>query len=186
MQTTNLTNHFLIAMPSLADPNFYHTVTYICAHNEDGAMGIIINRPLDLSLGEVLAQMKITASSESIERMPIYQGGPVFTNRGFVLHQPLKSWDSCISITDDLGIATSRDILQSIATGTGPDKSLIALGYAGWAPGQLEQEIKDNAWLNTPADTGIIFNTPHELRWQAAAGLAGVDLEKLSIDVGHA
>jgi len=186
MQTTSLTNHFLIAMPALADPNFYHTVTYICAHNEDGAMGIIINRPLGLSLGEVLQQMEIPARSEIIERIPIYQGGPVQSNRGFVLHQPLQKWDSCIGITNDIGIATSRDILQAIAVGEGPEQSLIALGYAGWAPGQLEKEIMDNSWLNAPADTGIIFNTPIEQRWHAAAGLMGIDLEKLSIDVGHA
>ena len=186
MQTTSLTNHFLIAMPALADPNFYHTVTYICAHNEDGAMGIIINRPLGMSLGEVLQQMQIAARSENIERIPIYQGGPVQADRGFVLHQPIKNWDSCIEITGDIGIATSRDILQAIASGEGPEQALIALGYAGWAPGQLEKEIMDNAWLNVPADTGIIFNTPIEQRWHAAAGLMGIDLEKLSIDVGHA
>jgi putative transcriptional regulator len=185
MQTTNLTNHFLIAMPALADPNFYHTVTYICAHNEDGAMGIIINRPLGLSLGEVFRQMEISTSSTLIEHMPIYQGGPVQADRGFVLHQPLKKWDSSIEITDAMGIATSRDILDAIARGEGPEQVLIALGYAGWAPGQLEREIMENAWLNAPADTSIIFNTPIEQRWHAAAGLMGVALENLSIDVGH-
>jgi putative transcriptional regulator len=186
MQTTSLTNHFLIAMPALADPNFYHTVTYICAHNEDGAMGIIINRPLGLSLGEVLQQMEISSGSAHIERIPIYQGGPVQADRGFVLHQPLKKWDSCIEIAGDMGIATSRDILHAIAHGEGPEQVLIALGYAGWAPGQLEKEILENAWLNAPADTSIIFNTPIEQRWHAAAGLMGIDLETLSIDVGHA
>ena len=186
MQTTSLTNHFLIAMPALADPNFYHTVTYICAHNEDGAMGIIINRPLGLSLGEVLQQMQVSASSDHIVHMPIYQGGPVQAERGFVLHQPLKKWDSCIEITGDIGLATSRDILRAVACGEGPENILIALGYAGWAPGQLEQEIMGNAWLNAPADIDVIFHTPIEQRWHAAAGLMGIDLEKLSIDVGHA
>ena len=186
MQTTTLTNHFLIAMPALADPNFYQTVTYICAHNEDGAMGIIINRPLGLSLGEVLGQMQISSGSTNIESIPIYQGGPVQADRGFVLHQPLKMWDSCIKISGDMGIATSRDILNAIANGEGPEQVFIALGYAGWAPGQLEREIMENAWLNAPADTSIIFKTPVEQRWRAAAGLMGVDLEKLSIDVGHA
>jgi len=186
MQTTSLTNHFLIAMPALADPNFYHTVTYICAHNEDGAMGIIINRPLGLSLGDVLQQMQISSRSSHIGRIPIHQGGPVQADRGFVLHQPIGKWDSCIEITGDMGIATSRDIMQAIANGEGPEQVFIALGYAGWAPGQLEREIIENAWLNAPADTSIIFNTPVEQRWHTAAGLMGVDLNKLSIDVGHA
>ena len=186
MQNTSLTNHFLIAMPGLADPNFYHTVTYICAHNEDGAMGIVINRPLGLSLGEVLEQMQIASGTTGIGDIPIYQGGPVQADRGFVLHQPLKTWDSCIEITGDMGMATSRDILNAIANGKGPEEVFIALGYAGWAPGQLEREIMENAWLNAPADTSIIFKTPVEQRWRTAASLMGVDLEKLSIDVGHA
>ncbi len=186
MQSTNLTNQFLIAMPGLSDPNFHHTVTYICAHNEDGAMGIIINRPLDLMLAEVLDQMDITPSTDMVTHIPIYQGGPVQADRGFVLHQPIRKWEYSIEICGAIGIATSRDILRAIATGAGPEHSLIALGYAGWGAGQLEQEIKDNAWLNAPADASIIFNTPAELRWGAAAALAGVDLDKLSTDVGHA
>jgi len=186
MQTTILTNHFLIAMPALADPHFYQTVTYICSHNEDGAMGIIINRPLGLSLGDVLEQMQISPSSSHIGRIPIYQGGPVQADRGFVLHQPLRKWDSCIEITGAMGVATSRDIMHAIANGDGPEQVFIALGYAGWAPGQLEREIMENTWLNAPADTSIIFNTPVEQRWHTAAGLMGVDLKKLSIDVGHA
>lgn len=186
MHSTNLTNHFLIAMPGLADPNFYHTVTYICAHNEEGAMGIIINRPLDLVFSEVLEQMDMEAPDKMIGRIPIYQGGPVQTDRGFVLHQPMQKWDSSIEVCNQIGIATSRDILRAIAKGEGPNNSLIALGYAGWTAGQLEAEIKENAWLNGPADLSIIFNTPAENRWESAAALLGVDLEKLSIDVGHA
>jgi len=186
MQPTNLTNHFLIAMPGLADPNFYHTVTYICAHNEEGAMGIIVNRPLDLVLSEVLEQMNMEAPDKKTGQIPIYHGGPVQTDRGFVLHQPLQKWDSSIEICNQIGIATSRDILRAIANGVGPDNTFIALGYAGWAAGQLEREIKENAWLNGPADSSIIFNTPTEKRWESAAALLGVDLEKLSIDIGHA
>lgn len=186
MQSTDLTHQFLIAMPGLADPNFYHTVTYICAHNEEGAMGIIINRPLDLVLNEVLAQMEIPGRDDEIGQIPIFQGGPVHTDRGFVLHRPLKKWDYSIEICNEIGITTSRDILQAIASGRGPEHSLIALGYAGWGAGQLEQEIKDNAWLNAPADTSIIFKTPIENRWEAAAALAGIDLDKLSSLAGHA
>ena len=186
MQSTTLTNQFLIAMPGLADPNFHHTVTYICAHNEDGAMGIIINRPLGLMLSEVLEQMEIQTEDSLIGQTPVYQGGPVQADRGFVLHQPIQKWDYSIEICNEIGIATSRDILKAIASGKGPENSFIALGYAGWGAGQLEQEIKDNAWLNSPADSSIIFRIPVEQRWEAAAALAGVDLEKLSNNVGHA
>jgi putative transcriptional regulator len=186
MSAANLTNQFLIAMPGLMDPNFHQTVTYICAHNEDGAMGIVINRPLDLALGDVLAQMDLKACSDSVEKMPIYQGGPVQTDRGFVLHNPDSEWQSSINVSDEIGVTTSRDILQAIATGHGPKFSLIALGYAGWAAGQLEREIKDNAWLSGPADSDIIFRMPCEKRWESAASLLGVDLDRLSTDIGHA
>ena len=182
MQSTTLTNQFLIAMPGLADPNFFHTVTYICAHNQDGAMGIIINRPLGLILNDVLEQMELKADNYNIGETPIFQGGPVQADRGFVLHKPIQKWEYCIEI----GIATSRDILKAIADGKGPENSFIALGYAGWAAGQLEQEIKENAWLNTPADSSIIFNTPVEQRWTDAVALTGIDIEKLSTHVGHA
>ncbi len=186
MQSTNLTNHFLIAMPNLLDPNFYQTVTYICAHNDDGAMGIIINRPLDLMLEDVLKQMDMDSSNSQTEQMPVFHGGPVQTDRGFVLHLPLKEWDSSITVNDEISITTSRDILHAIANGEGPNNSLIALGYAGWSAGQIEQEIKDNAWLNGPANTSIIFNTPIEKRWESAALLLGVEMDKLTTDVGHA
>ncbi len=186
MQSTNLTNHFLIAMPGLLDPNFFQTVTYICDHNEKGAMGIVINRPLDLDLGEVLSQMDLEPSNDSIERISVYHGGPVQVDRGFVLHHPKTEWDSSINVSEEVGVTTSRDILQSISEGKGPDESLIALGYAGWAAGQLEQELIDNAWLNGPADSNIIFKVPCEQRWSSAAAHLGVDLAKLSHDVGHA
>ena len=186
MQSTNLTNHFLIAMPNLADPNFHHSVTYICAHNEEGAMGIIINHPLEIMLGEVLQQMDMETSNLATRQTPVFQGGPVQIDRGFVLHPPLEKWDSSLNVSDELSITTSRDILCAIANGTGPEKSLIALGYAGWSAGQIEQEIKDNAWLNGPADNHIIFNTPIEKRWASAAALLGVELDKLTTDIGHA
>ena len=186
MQSTNLTNHFLIAMPSLADPNFHRSVTYICAHNDEGAMGIIINHPLEIMLGEVLQQMNMDISDQLTGQTPIFQGGPVQIDRGFVLHPTLEKWDSSLSVSDEISITTSRDILRAIANGHGPDKSLIALGYAGWSAGQIEQEIMDNAWLNGPADTSIIFNTPIEQRWSSAAAMLGVELEKLATDIGHA
>lgn len=186
MQSTNLTNNFLIAMPNLADPNFHHSVTYICAHNDEGAMGIIINHPLDIMLGEVLQQMDLGTSDQNTEQTQIFQGGPVQIDRGFVLHPPLEKWESSINVSDEIGITTSRDILRAIANGQGPDKSLIALGYAGWSAGQIEHEIKENVWLNGPADSHIIFNTPVEKRWTSAASLLGVELDKLTTDVGHA
>jgi putative transcriptional regulator len=186
MSGSNLTNQFLIAMPGLQDPNFHQTVTYICAHNEDGAMGIVINRPMDIALGEVLAQMDLDACSADVERIPVYCGGPVQTDRGFVLHRPDVEWNSSINVSEHLGVTTSRDILQAIAEGRGPSDSLIALGYAGWAAGQLEFEIKENAWLSGPADTDIIFRTPSNRRWDCAARLLGVDLDRLSPQAGHA
>lgn len=186
MASTNLTNQFLIAMPGLLDPNFYQTVTYICAHNEDGAMGIVINRPMDIALGEVLAQLELDACSTDVQKIPVYCGGPVQTDRGFVLHRPDSEWNSSINVSEHIGVTTSRDILQAIAEGRGPSDTLIALGYAGWAAGQLELEIKENAWLSGPADSDVIFRTPSNRRWESAARLLGVDLDRLSPQVGHA
>lgn len=186
MSGTSLTNHFLIAMPNLADPNFHHTVTFICAHNEDGAMGIVINRPMELALADILSQMNLAPCSPDVGNMIIHQGGPVQTDRGFVLHRPDASWHSSINVSEEIGVTTSRDILEAIAEGRGPGDAFIALGYAGWAAGQLEQEIKENAWLSGPVGSEIIFRTPVERRWEQAARLLGVDVNLLSSDIGHA
>lgn len=182
----DLTHHFLIAMPGLNDPNFHHTVTYICSHTEEGAMGIVINKPLDLMLGEILEQMDITLKDEIARDTPIYDGGPVQSDRGFILHQYDHDWDSSLKVNEQIGIATSMDILDAIAIGKGPENSFIALGYAGWSAGQLEKEMKDNIWLSGPAESHIIFNTPVNQRWNSAANLLGIDIDKLSSDVGHA
>jgi putative transcriptional regulator len=182
----SLTNHFLIAMPNLGDPNFFRTVTLICEHNSEGAMGIVINRPVDLSLLDILKQMDIPASGTKNLEMPVYLGGPVQSNRGFVLHEPVGDWDSTLKVTDRLAVSTSRDILVAIAENKGPRRYLIALGYAGWGAGQLEQEIAQNSWLSGPATREILFHTPLEARWHAAAGLLGIDLTKLSGEAGHA
>jgi putative transcriptional regulator len=181
-----LTNHFLIAMPQLADPNFFHTVTYICEHNSDGALGIVINRPMDVRLGEVFEHMGVQATDAHSAELPVYMGGPVQRERGFVLHEPPGEWEATLQITEALSVTTSRDILDAIAQGAGPKRALIALGYAGWAAGQLEQEIANNAWLSGPADPRVLFDVPDEQRWQAAASLLGVDLNLLSGDAGHA
>jgi len=186
MSPINLTNHFLIAMPTLADPNFSQTVTYVCSHGDDGAMGIIINRPLNFGLGEILSQMQLQATDESIGHMPVYQGGPVQRDRGFVLFRPGASWNSSIQVTEDVGVATSRDILEAISKGEGPRETLIALGYAGWAGGQLEQEMLDNAWLSIPANEDIIFRVPPQERWHRAAALLGINIDTIAHDAGHA
>ena len=183
---TNLTNHFLIAMPGLADQNFHHTVTYICEHNQDGAMGITLNRPTDLHLNDILGQLEISNIDSEAGEQTIYIGGPVQTDRGFVLHTGDSRWDSTLAITDNISITTSIDILQAIAKGEGPNKTLIALGYSGWGAGQLEEEMLDNAWLSGPADEGIIFDLPVTERWRAAATFIGVDLDRLSNTSGHA
>ena len=183
---TSLRNHFLIAMPSLADPNFFHTVTYICEHDDEGAMGIVINRPLEVNLGEVLEYMQIISGHPEVRAQPVLSGGPVQTERGFVLHRPTGSWNVSMSVTDDIAVTTSRDVLESLAAGEGPRDALVALGYAGWGAGQLEREMADNAWLSGPADPEVIFDTPLEQRWHRAAGLLGVDLNTLSGDIGHA
>jgi len=182
----NLTNHFLIAMPALADPNFVRTVTYLCVHNREGAMGIVINRPLDISLGDVLGHMDIEAESGGLDQTPVVQGGPVQPERGFVLHEPGGTWDTVLHVEGGVSVATSRDILAAIAVGTGPEHALVALGYAGWGAGQLEREVSENAWLSGPADKSIIFDVPYQDRWESAARLLGVDIERISGDAGHA
>ncbi len=186
LERSYLTNHFLIAMPALADPNFARTVTYICEHNADGAMGIVINRPLELSLGDVLGHMDITTEKSHVAQMPVVLGGPVQRERGFVLHQPAGDWEATLKVTDAIAITTSRDILSAIAEDSGPERMLIALGYAGWGAGQLEQEMADNAWLSGPANAEILFGMPYTERWEAAVALLGVDLSNLSDEVGHA
>jgi putative transcriptional regulator len=185
-KATNLSNHFLIAMPKLMDINFSQSVTYICEHDENGALGITINRPADVKLSELFNHLDIVSVDEKISQQTIFLGGPVQIDRGFLLHTPGGSWDSSLKVTDTLSVTTSRDILNAIALGQGPDEVIIALGYAGWAGGQLEAEISANAWLSCPANEEILFHTPAEQCWQKAAQLMGVDLTLLSHDAGHA
>ncbi len=186
MSGTDLTNHFLIAMPSLADSNFSRTVTYLCEHTEEGAMGIVINRPTDVYLPELLDHLGCASHDPALAERPVYLGGPVQRERGFVLHRPEGDWDASMQIAEQVSITTSKDILEALAEGRGPSAYLVALGYAGWGPGQLEAEIAENAWLSGPADPAIMFDRPEEDRWQAAAALLGVDLTLLSSQAGHA
>ena len=187
-QSSTLSNQFLIAMPGLNDPNFFQTVTYICEHTAEGALGIMINRPLQLTLNELMEnlQLKPLHTSHDLAQQLVFAGGPVQQEQGFVVHRPQGAWDSTLKIADDMGLTTSRDILQALCDGQGPDDAFMALGYAGWGPGQLEQELAQNAWLSGPADPQIIFHTPAEQRWKAAAALLGVDLRLLTGDAGHA
>lgn len=186
MSGAYLTNHFLIAMPSLADPNFSQTVTYLCEHSADGAIGIVINRPTDLTLGELFDHLQIATTDPAVRKKQVFLGGPVQRERGFVLHRPSGHWDSSLRVSEEITLTTSKDVLNAIAAGNGPSEYLIALGYAGWGPGQLEEEMAANSWLNGPADADIIFGRPVDLRWQAAAALLGVDLSLLSSVAGHA
>lgn len=190
MENVNLTGHFLIAMPAMTDPFFAKSVTFICDHNEHGAMGIVINRPIDMTLDALFEQIDLQLS-DPIASMPVYFGGPVQVDRGFVLHQPAGNWQSTISISGDIALTASKDILEAVANGTGPQNLLVTLGYAGWDAGQLEEEISQNAWLtvrapNVQAQDSVIFKVPSENRFDAAMHLLGVDLMQLSKDVGHA
>ena len=181
-----LVNHFLVAMPTLNDPNFQQSVVYVCEHNAASALGIVINRPSAVVLGDIFKQLAISAGDQSLAQLPVYQGGPVQTDRGFVIHEPAGDWESTLKLDSGLGVTSSRDVLAALARGAGPGKTLVALGYAGWGAGQLETELAANSWLSTPADKRIIFETPVEQRWQAAARLIGVDIALLSGDAGHA
>ncbi|MGA8261886.1 MAG: YqgE/AlgH family protein [Arenicellales bacterium] len=184
--TESLTGQFLIAMPAMADPNFEQTVSFICQHNENGALGIVINRTMDLTMGDVLGQMNIPSDQCDRVRQAVHYGGPVQSERGFILHDQPDAFESTLKIDGAIGLTTSRDILEAIARNEGPQRALIALGYAGWGSGQLEREITQNAWLSGPADVELMFTTPVEQRWSRAAGLLGVDLTLLSREAGHA
>lgn len=186
----SLCNHFLIAMPSLNDPNFEQSVSYICEHNSEGAMGIIVNRITEITFADLCEQLDIEITDTDTIDYPIYHGGPVETERGFILHSPVGEWDSTLKVTDDIGLTVSQDILQAIAEGYDsdnkpPEHFLITLGYAGWSEDQIEDEIAENVWLNTPANSEILFKTPIERRWSAAAALLGINLQQLSTDIGH-
>jgi putative transcriptional regulator len=181
-----LSNHFLIAMPALADPNFARGLTLLCQHDETGAMGLLVNRPSDFTVGELLAQLGIDNEVPGLAQMPVLFGGPVHPDRGFVLHDDPREWNSTLRFGDGLAVTTSRDILVAMAHGDGPNNVLIALGYSGWDAGQLEAELGENAWLTAPADQAIVFRTPVAARWQAAASSLGVDLRLISDHSGRA
>ena len=186
MSQLDFRHHFLIAMPALADSVFSRSLVYVCEHNQQGALGIIINRPTNLTLGELFAQINAPLSKPDLEKIPVHYGGPVQTDRGFVLHEPMGQWQSTLSINDRVGLTTSKDILHAVGAGNGPSNMLISLGYSGWTQGQLEHELAENAWLSVPASDRILFDLPAEERLPAAMALLGVDYASLSEDAGHA
>jgi putative transcriptional regulator len=182
----SLQDHFLIAMPAMADPNFNETVTYICKHDADGAFGIVINRPTDLSLGEMLSQLAIELRDRNLADRPVMLGGPVVPERGFVLHRSDQAFEATLAAGGEIKLTSSPDILAALGRGAGPEPVLVALGYAGWGRGQLEVELGSNTWLTVPANPAIIFETPVEQRWTAALGLPGVDIQRITDYAGHA
>ena len=182
----NLTHHFLIAMPAMADPNFAQTLTFVCEHNKDGALGIVVNRPIDMKLSALFEQINVPLANQALRESPVHFGGPVQLDRGFVLHRPLGNWQSTLAIGDDMGLTTSKDVLEAVGRGDGPADVFVSLGYAGWEAGQLENELAQNAWLTVQADAGVVFELPPERRLPAAMQLLGIDLAQLSEDVGHA
>jgi putative transcriptional regulator len=181
-----LQQQLLIAMPAMADPNFSRSVTLLCQHNEEGAVGITINRKSNFTLGELLFQLSIPCEDERITSVPVLEGGPVSPDHGFVLHTPLEGFNSSVLINDDIMVTTSRDIITAIAAGEGPEQFLIALGYAGWGDGQLESEMRQNAWLSVPVDKGIVFDSALDQRWQEAVGKLGISIEDLHGVGGYA
>ncbi|MCE7031873.1 YqgE/AlgH family protein [Lysobacter sp. GX 14042] len=183
---SNFANQLLIALPSLAGSGFSRSVALICQHDEDGAMGIVVNRASEYTIGEVLGQMGVEGGSAELRARPVLAGGPVHPERGFVIHDGGMHWDSSLEIADGLYLTTSREILEDMAGGGGPEHAVVALGCAGWESGQLEQELAENDWLTAPADPELLFQLPLETRWEAAAGRIGVDFTHLADYAGHA
>lgn len=182
-----LENQFLIAMPQMLDTYFANSVTYLWKHNDEGALGIVINKPLNASLADIFDELDILCDSETelFQQQRVLSGGPVERDKGFIIHNANESWESSINVSPDISICTSKSILEDIAAGKGPTNYLVALGCAGWEAGQLEKEIINNAWLTTPADTGLIFSKDYGAKADAAASLLGVDLQQISPAAGH-
>jgi putative transcriptional regulator len=186
----NLTNQFLIAMPGMVDGNFAGTVVYLCEHNDKGALGLVINRPIDINLKHLFEKVDLSLDRSDLAERPVYLGGPVQTERGFVLHESLDDegghYNSTLKIEGGLEMTTSRDVLEALSNGAGPRKVFITLGYSGWTAGQLEEEISRNGWLNVDADPDVIFDTPVEQRYDKALSLLGITRNFLMGEAGHA
>ena len=186
MDNVNLTDNFLIAMPALEDPYFSNALVYICEHNENGALGIIVNRPIDLDLAGLLEKIDIKLENDHLSSLPVYFGGPVQLDRGFVLHRPVGAWQSTLVVNEEVGLTSSRDVLASVGSAGQPSEIIVTLGYAGWDPGQLESELAQNSWLTVPAKPDILFDLPPEERLPAAMLKLGVSFTQLSDVAGHA
>jgi putative transcriptional regulator len=191
LENINLTGQFLIAMPSMTDPYFSKTITFICTHNQDGAMGVVINRPIELNVASLFKQMKLEIEFSPFLENPLYFGGPVQQERGFILHTPHVEYNSTLIINNSIALTTSKDILEAAAQQDAPEKMLIALGYAGWTAGQLEEEIGRNAWLNLETQQvnvlhALIFDTPNDNKFDLAMRIMGLNLANLSDIAGHA
>ena len=186
MNTVNLTDNFLIAMPTLEDPYFSNALVYICEHSENGALGIIVNRPIDMDLAALFDKIEIKLSAEKLARLPVYFGGPVQLDRGFVLHRPVGNWQSTLAVNSEVGLTSSRDVLTSVGSEGVPAEILVTLGYAGWEAGQLENELAQNSWLTVPAKAEILFDLPPEERLPAAMQNLGISFTQLSDVAGHA
>ncbi len=186
MASGYLEQQMLLAMPGMVDSNFVGSVTLMCQHNEAGAIGITINRLSNFTLGEIFSQLNLDCGSEQIRNLPVLEGGPVAPDRGFVLHSPKPGYESSMPVGSDIMVTTSRDVLADIAAESGPEKYLVALGYAGWGGGQLEGEMLANAWLSVSADTDIVFDLPLPNRFDEALGRLGINIERLHSDAGHA
>ncbi len=186
MNSVNLTDHFLIAMPALEDPYFSNALVYICEHNENGALGIIVNRPIDMNLAGLFEKIDIKLEAQDMAGLPVYFGGPVQLDRGFVLHRPAGLWQSTLVVNANVGLTSSRDILDSVGAAGLPSEILVSLGYAGWEAGQLENELAENSWLTVPAEASILFDLPSEARLPAAMQKLGISFTQLSDVAGHA
>lgn len=183
----SVAGQLLVAMPSLIDPHFGGTVVYVAEHTPRGAMGLVINRPADMNLGSLFSRIDLHAQTSDLSVQPVYVGGPVQTDRGFVLHEPVGRWSSTLKVAEGIGLTSSRDILEAASQGRGPSRFLVTLGYSGWAAGQLDAELASNSWLTVPLlQTGLLFDIPPEDRVSAAFRLLGVDPLNLSGAVGHA
>lgn len=189
---TNLTNHFLIAMPGLSDELFGRSVVFLCEHSDKGALGLVINKPSDILLPRLFEKVDLALGRDDLAQLPVFQGGPVQTERGFVLHEALPSeegesvYASTLSIPGGLEMTTSKDVLEALSSGAGPRKVFVTLGYSSWGQGQLESEIGENSWLTVEADPALIFDTPVEERYERAMALLGLQPWMLSPDAGHA
>ena len=186
MEKLNLTDNFLIAMPTLEDPYFANTLVYICEHNDNGALGIIVNRPIDMDLASLFEKIDIKLDAENLAKLPIYFGGPVQLDRGFVLHRPVGQWQSTLAVNADVGLTSSRDVLAAVGSSGLPDEIIVTLGYAGWDAGQLENELAQNSWLTVQAKNSILFDLPPEERLPAAMQKLGISFAQLSDVAGHA